>query len=317
MRNSFLAPLKFLMYFVISTLVFCFFTMIYYWGQSFSGAEGSRILLFFLPISAKAQVFPAVSAALLFTAFDYRHKKMGMTGAVMLTAAVLAVLLSGFMITSRLQQNNPSKVFQPLKPGRIHSLTDGYLYIEAEDSAETGVLTNIVVRRKQAQLPGFNYYSDGRLSGTDPQILNSDVETAAVIDPPNPIFDHIFKPPGLLGQYLADIAFCNSLFISAAESGGPYFLLLTAAATFFLVVCLLFKGTSAWPLFEMVLILGLHRIVFFVLRVIVTEDNFISETFFGGTRIESLPLLVLTALSALLLLAGILIRTSQKIRNSI
>jgi hypothetical protein len=316
MRKSFLLPLKFLLFFLISAVVFSLFVLIFSWGENFSRAAGSvnSLMLFFSAAAGKI-MFPSVSSALLFTAFDYRKKKLGIIASLLLAVSVFVVLFFGLKFSTALEEPADSRSFQPFQSEKIHAVEGGLIYTEKTSSESSVGIEGIIIRKHGSSLPGFEYFDEGQFQQLPEPVLSAEGSTVLKINPRNPVYQQIFNPPELLGGYLSDIDFCNKMFLSAAEKGGMDFLLLTAAFTAFLVICLLFKGITVWPLFEMMLILFFHRIVFYILNLFTGEADFISETFFGGNPISSIPLYTILAMSILLLLSGLLIRTSTRLRK--
>jgi len=315
MRKSFLLPLKFLLFFIISAAVFCLFTLIFNWGQNFSRAADGNSLLLFLSSAAGNVIFPSASAALIFSAFDYRKNSLGFLPVILLTASVLVVLFFGFRLTSNLAPPAGSASIQPFSSGKIHTVNEMLIYTEKAGEKSTAAVEGIIIRNSESSLPGFNYFDTGRVEMTpELKLVIEDHEPVEIL-PANPVYDHIFKPSELLGGYLADINYCNSIFISAAKDNKLSLLLLTAAVTAFLMICLLFKGITVWPLFEIILIIFFHRVVFFIIRLFTSETAFISETFFGGKPVANIPLFTILALSVVLLLCGLLLRTTNRLRT--
>ena len=307
-------PIKFIVFFILSIVVFTIFSMIYHWGIGFSGTGSGEALFFYLPGSLSASVIPAVSSGLLFTTFDYRRKAFGIIVILILVAVVFGVLYGSLSFSNVLKQPGTGEVFQPFLSEKIHNLDDSLVYVESAE--DDGRLGGIVLRRKDDASPAFNYIENARLSDSRPQFIAGAGGEVLKIYPENPVFSGVFTPARLFGGYLSDLAYCNGIYRRAAAEGGLRFILLTAGLTLFLVVCLLFKGLSAWPLFEMILILFLHRLAYFLIMLFSTEADFISETFLGGTAVPEPALVSVGALTAVLLIAGILLRTSARLRKA-
>jgi len=235
--------------------------------------------------------------------------------AVLLTASVFVVLFFGFRLTSKLAPPADGPGMQPFLSGKIHTVDEMLIYTEKTGGESTADIEGIIIRTSESALPGFSYFKTGRVEAApEPKLLIKGLPPVSII-PPNPVYDHIFRPPGLFGDYLRDIGYCNSVFIRASNNSKLSLLLLTAAVTAFLMICLLYKGTTVWPLFEIILIIFFHRIVFFIIRLFDTEADFISETFFGGTPVQNIPLFTILALSVVLLLSGLLLRTTTRLRT--
>ncbi|MBI9107255.1 MAG: hypothetical protein JEZ04_10980 [Spirochaetales bacterium] len=315
MRKSFLLPLKFLVFFIISAAVFCLFSLIFHWGQNFSTAGESNRLLIFLAPTAGNVVLPSVSSALLFTVFDYRKKSIGLVGVLLLTVSVFAVLFFGFRLTASLEDPDNSTNYHPFENGKIHSVNGTLVYTETAGMDSSGKIEGIVIREPGASLPGFRYYEAGRfLKSPEPHLTSEGMKPVSVI-PQNPVYNHVFRAPDLFSGYMGDMSFSNLVFIEASRESGINFVLLTAAITAFLMVCLLFKGVTVWPLFEMILILFFHRIIFYLIRLFSSEADFISESFFGGKTVADIPFITISALAVVLLLSGLLLRTSNRLRK--
>ena len=316
MRKLFLLPLKFLVFFIISAIIMSFFVLIFSWGQNFSRASGGEnSLLLFFTVAAGNIIFPSVSAALLFTVFDSRKKSLGIIAPLLLAVSVFAVLFFGLRFSATLEIPEESLNFQPFQDGYIHVVEDGLIYTGTIGSDDSGEIIDLITRKHDNSLPGFEYYSRGDYLQHPESRLSAEGSEKIKIVPANPVYDHIFKAEGLFAGYLRDISFCNSIIFSAADEGGIDFLFLCGAFTAFLVICVLFKGLTSWPLFEMILILFFHRLGFYLVALFSSEANFISETFFGGKPVPDIPLYTILALSILLLLCSLLLKTSNRLRK--
>lgn len=314
MRKTLLLPLKFLIFFIISAAVFSLFILIFSWGQNFSRITGGEnsLWLFFSAAAANI-IFPSVSSALLFTAFDYRGKTLGVFQVLLLAASVFAVLFFGLRLAASLEEPESHQIYQAFQPDNLHKVDDALIYTGTADI--DGSIEDIIIRKDDSGNPSFEYYRSGEFKTDPAPVLNAGGSLSIEVEPRNPVYSHIFRPPGLLERYTDDIGFFNSVYLSAAVGSMEDFLLMVTALTAFLVICLIFKGVTVWPLFEMTLILFLHRIALYIINLFSREADFISETFFGGSPVQNIPLLTIAGLSLLLLLCGLLLRTSQRMRK--
>ena len=316
MRKIILLPLKYILFFVISYAVFLLFTLIFNWGRWFSPYSGVETGLFmYLGAAAGSIIVPAVSSALIFAVFDYRNVRLHFISVILLSAAVFMTLLFGFRFTGAMTVPVGGVNYQPFEAEIMHPAENYVIYTDKVGAGAYNDIKGVVIRNRDSGLPGFRLYEDGRVESTPSPALILDRDRAIDIIPANPVFNSVFAPPGLLGDYFRDISFFNNAISKPAGAGGVSRLLYTAIFAAFLIVCLLFKGATVWPFFDIILILFLHRLVFYLFRVFSSESVFISETFFGGNFTESIPMFSLLALSAVILFAGILLKIMRPQRN--
>ena len=99
--------------------------------------------------------------------------------------------------------------------------------------------------------------------------------------------------------------------MAAEQIGGMQYFMLTAAFTAFLMACFLFRGTSVWPLFDFILILGFHRLGYFIFTLFSNEAGFISDTLFGGKQLDNVPLFTICGVSLIIFIFGLLFRLTS------
>lgn len=286
------------------------FSLIYTWGQWISlSVDLKNSLLVFLPAAAAGVIFPSASAALLFTFFDYRKKKIRLFSAVLTATVIYIILFFGFRLASSMTDNQESFSFQPFNEKKIHVTNSSIIYTDecGKDSVE-----GIIMRGLDSETPGFKYYPDGKLTAGEHPALIIDSERVFNIEPSNPVFYETFKARGVFGPYLNDMGYLNNSLKTAAHTGGLDFLLLTAAITAFLMSCLLFKGATVWPLFDFIIILAFHRLFYYLFVLFSDETTFISETFFGGKQLNNVPLFIITGFTLILFLCGLLIKLTVR-----
>ncbi len=311
MGKLFIPPLKFIIYFIISAATFIFLNMLYNWVIFYSiSLEQQNSLLLYLPEAANKIVFPAVAAGLLFTIFDSRKRGPNPFAAILTAAAVFLILFFGFKFTKTMVSAEKEPCFQPFQSRMIQITDDHLLYTnKVEGQSIKGLITR---SRKERSDSRFNYYSSAGLEEGNPLRLKTDNSISIEITPPNPIFSEDIRIKEPLYNYLCDIEYFNQSLAEASNKGGTDFIILTAVFTAFLMISLLFKGLSAWPLFDFTLIIFLHRIIFYIFRTFSKESDFISETFFGGKQGLDIPLFTIAGLTILLFLVAVLTRVSLR-----
>ncbi len=313
MGKLFIPPLKFIIYFIISAAAFIFLNMLYSWIISYSiSLEQQNSLLIYFPEAANKILFPAVAAGLLFTIFDSRKRGPNPFAAILTAAAVFLILFFGFKFTKTMVSAETEALFQPFQSRMIQITDDNLLYT---DEVEGQSIRGLVTRGRKA-LSGsdnrFNYYSSAALEEGNPLRLKTDNSISMEIIPRNPVFSESLKIKKPLYNYLSDIEYFNQSLAEASNTGGTDFIILTAVFTAFLMISLLFKGLSAWPILDFTLIIFLHRIIFYLFRTFSKESDFISETFFGGKQGLDIPLFTIAGLTILLFLAAVLARVTLR-----
>jgi hypothetical protein len=269
----------------------------------------------YIPAAAGSIIVPAVSSAMIFAVFDYRNVRLHFISMVLLAAAVFLTLLFGFKFTGAMDFSDGRINYQPFEAEIMHPAEKSIIYTDKVGEGAYNDIEGIVIRNRDSELPGFRLYESGRVESTPSPALIIDRDRVIDIIPSNPVFDSVFAPPELLGDYFHDISFFNNAILDAAKNGGTDYLLYTAVFAAFLMACLLFRGATVWPFFDIIMILFLHRLVFYLFRTFSNESDFISKTFFGGNFTESIPLFTLLALSAVILFSGILLKTTKPLRN--
>jgi hypothetical protein len=296
----------------VSTFIFLFFSLIYQWGQWVSPSiELQNNLLLFIPNAAFGTIFPAASAALLFAFFAYRKKAIGPVAVILTAVVIYAVLFLGFKVSSSLQKNMENYAFQPFNEKKLHVTDNDVIYIDSISEIDSDIADDIIIRSRNSENPGFRYYRSGRLTDNAQPSLNIDSGQTVRINPANPVFSDAFKPDRLLYSYLQDMGSLNKALYNSAITGGLEMALIVAVLTAFLLSCLLFRGSTVWPLFEFVLILSFHRVVYYLFGLFSREANFISEAFFGGTQLQHIPLITLSGLTLIVFLVGLLTKLTS------
>ncbi len=303
-------PLKFLIFFLVSAAILVFLSMLYSWELLVSlSLEQKNNLLLFLPAAASGIVFPAASSGLLFSVFDYRKEAIKPVSAAITAAAIFLVLYFGFTFTSSMISSNDIAEFQPFNERKIHMTENSIIYT---DECDSDIVSGIIIRNHDGSLPGFKYYDRAVFSSTPGAILQFDDARSMDIVPANPVFYDSFRRSGMIGNYIDDIRFMNESLKTAALNGGGGFILLAAVFSAFLMIGLLFRGASSWPLFDFALILFFHRLVYYLFRLFSSESTFIADTFFGGKQELNIPLFTISGLTLILFLCGVLVKTTSK-----
>lgn len=310
MGKIILPPLKYILFFLISSVLFLFISILYNWELYISlCSEQQNGLLVFLPAAASGVVFPSASAAILFLVFSSRKKTIHPVSAVIVAAAVFVLLYFGHNFAAEMSFPEDRIIYQPLNSETLH-ITDNSIIYTDDCSGET--ISGILVRNRKSILPGFKFYPSAKFDKSSGAGLVIDSERKISITPVNPIFSGVIRSTGLLGAYLRDISFLNANISLAAAGGGTDFIILSAIFTIFLMASLLFRKATAWPLFNIALILALHRLIFYLFRLFSEESEFISETFFSGSDYVNMPLITIAGLTAVLLLTGTLLSISSR-----
>ena len=305
MGKIILLPLKYILFFLISSGIFLFITTLYHWEQFISLCLGQQnSLLVFLPSAATGIIFPSASAAILFLIFNSRKKSIHPVSSVIIGAAVFAAIFFGFRLVSTMSASNDEIIYQPFNERTIHVTDSSIIYT---DECSEGSIKGIIARNRSAALPGFRFYREAEFTDTPSPGLVIDSERRIDITPINPIFNEVTMEEGFLGDYLGDMKFLSQSIRNSAAAGGKDFLLLSIAFTVFLMTSILYRRASVWPLFNFSLILFFHRLIYYLFKLFSEESTFISETFFGGKQDLNMPLIAITSLTAIFLLAGILI----------
>lgn len=312
-----LPPLKFILLSILSGLVFLTFSLIYHWGQWVSPSlELKNSLLIWLPSASYSVILPSVSSGLLFTFFSYRKTRINPVAAALTAAAAFFIIFSGFSYTASMTDNHEAISFQPFNERKLHSIDNGIIYSDSINENNKNIVDGILIRANGSDLPGFKYYQSAELIKNAHPELEIDEGRSIDITPGNPVFHETFIPGSILGSYIADIDSLNETFRAAASEEGSQFIILAAAMTAFLLACMLFHGATVWPLLDFILILGFHRIFYYLLSLFSRESDFINETLFGGRTPGSIPLFTLTSVTLIIFLFGILIRLTGRRRSA-
>ena len=306
-------PLKFIMILILCTVIFLIFVLIYNWGQWISiFPDLKNSLLLFIPAAAGDIILPSVSAALLFTFFGFRRSSIHPAAAMIICAAAFAVIFFSFGFASGMEINNDEISFQPFNSRKLHTAADGIIYTDKVDGDGSGRLHGILIRHSGSEAPAFQYFPEGRAVTDGETAIEIGRAGKLKIEPGNPVFHSTFEPEPVLGLYYSDIGFLNNSLKEAARSGGSQYLIFTAVITLFLTTSMLFRGASAWPLLDIILILTFHRLIFYLFRLFTTEAGFITETLFGGNAPADIALMTMAAATALLLLSGLLLKLTGR-----
>lgn len=299
--------LKFILLGLLSAFIFLAFALIFSWGRWISPSiETANSLLLFLPAAAGRIILPSVTSGLLFTYFSYRNNRMNPAAVILTAGAAFAVLFFGYRFTAAMTYNQDAVAFQPFNERKLHSTDTGIIYTDRIDAEDSSAIDGIIVRKTDSDLPGFKYYEEGRLTGGAEPALNLGDGRTIDVRPSNPVFNSTFSAESLLSGFTADIELLNIVMKKSAVSDEIQYLVLTAVLTSFLMACLLFRGATVWPLLDFMIILALHRLVFYLFAFVSNETDFISETLFGGTAPGNIPMLSLAACTVLIVLFGML-----------
>lgn len=312
MGKMILPPLKYIIFFLISFVLFIFITALYNWELFFSpGLEQQNALILFLPSAASSIIYPSASAAILFLIFNSRKRKIHLVSVIIIAAATFSLIYFGYKFSASMSFNAENAEYQPFKPETIHITENTIIYT---DSTDGNTVSGIVTKNRNREIPGFRFYQSARFVNNGNPGLMIDSERKISINPDNPIFSDVLASEYLLREYLGDMGFINE-HISTSAGGGMEFLLLCGVFTVFLMASLLFRNATSWPLFNFALILFFHRFIFYLFKLFSEEAEFISSTFFGGRSDINMPLITISALTAVLLLTGAFINISAR-RNT-
>ncbi len=313
MNKTLLLPFKFILIFVISMAVLCLFIILQRWGINASPDINFRInLIYYLPGALKSSLFPSLSTAVILTVFDDPKNSGRFLSIIIIAVLSFIILFFGFKTISLIQESSAGYSYQPLQAGKLLSTEDGIIYTSSvSDNGYSGVIT-----RKPGPLNLFQYYQSGYINPENIENIILDNSSFFKIEPRNPEYNTVFKSRGLLNQYFSDIEFVTESIYKTESTGNKDLIFISAAFSLFLAVCLLFLNITIWPMFNIMLILFIHRMGYYIFRLFTSELDFITDTFFGGNIPFNLPLMTILAITVLILIVGVLFRPYRKKRDN-
>ena len=240
------------------------------------------------------------------------HKAEGFFSIIIVAILTFLILFFGFKTISLIQNPADDYKYQPLQGGKLSSSEAGIIY--ASEVSENGY--NEIIVRTPGPMNLFEYYQSGYINPDNMEAIILDNNSFFEIKPYNPEYNGVFKSNGLLNQYFRDIEFVSNAIYIAGFNSLTDFILISAAFSLFLAVCLLFLNITIWPMFNIILILFIHRLGYFIFRLFTSELDFITETFFGGEIPFNLPLLTIIAITVLILIVGVLFRPYKPKRSN-